>query len=92
MVGIILLAFAAVSVSGNIWDNLLSNMKAPHVYFPNSFDATFSTDSIINITAYLAVDGKANRIHSTGWLNAMDFKPREFYDVIINFRSKKVSI
>ena len=67
-------------------------MKAPHVYFPDSFDTILSTNATINVTNYLAVSGKYNIVRLTGELATLDFDPQSLFDFVVNFEQKKVNI
>ena len=70
------LLFALLSlVCANLWDNIISNIKAPHVFFPEEFDVVLSTNATINITNYLAVSNKFNSLHITGEIATLDFDP-----------------
>ena len=77
---------------GNFWDNMYSNMNAPHVVispYP-SFEAIFSTNSSLNITNYVAVDADRNMLHLLTNSSFLDFNPKTLFDIIINFNTKEI--
>ena len=76
----------------NIWDNLISGMAAPHVYFPDNFDVVVSTNSTINNTYYMAFDSVGNHIHIQGNYSFLDFKPKTFIDIYVNLKQKNISM
>ena len=67
-------------------------MSAPHVYFPDTFDVTVSTDSTINTTYYAAFDADMNQVRVQGNFSALDFKPKTFIDVYADLRRKNISM
>ncbi|CAI2380074.1 unnamed protein product [Moneuplotes crassus] len=90
-----IVALACVKAEGqarNIWDNLLSQMSSPHVFFPSAFDMTVSTDSVINTTFYMAVDNPMNQIHLQGNMSTLDFSPKTFIDFYGDFKGRNISM
>ena len=76
----------------NFWDNMYSNMNAPHVVispYP-AFEAIFSTNSSLNITNYVAVDADRNMLHLLTNSSFLDFNPKTLFDIIINFNTKEI--
>lgn len=67
-------------------------MDAPHVYFPDSFDVTLSTDATVNITSYMATDANLNTLHLNASSSVLGFSPRLLFDFIVDFRRKTVNI
>ena len=88
----IVLWLLLVSIHCNIWDNLISGMSAPHVYFPDSFDVVVSTNSTINNTYYMAFDSVGNHVHIQGNYSFLDFKPKTFIDIYVNLKQKNISM
>ena len=76
----------------NLWDNIITNIRAPHVFFPSEFDVLLSTNATINITNYLAVSNKFNSLHLNGQISTLDFDPETLFDVIIDFNSNSAKI
>mmetsp|Transcript_25509 Transcript_25509/g.28341 ORF Transcript_25509/g.28341 Transcript_25509/m.28341 type:complete len:184 (-) Transcript_25509:100-651(-) len=65
-------------------------MDSPHVFFPTSFDAILSTDSVINTTYYIAIDTPLNSIRVQGNISTLDFSPRTFIDIYADLRKKQI--
>ena len=80
------------SVRCNIWDNLISGMAAPHVYFPDSFDVIVSTNSTLNNTYYMAFSSKSNQVRVQGNFSALDFKPKTFIDIYADLKTQNLSM